>query len=394
MRRTSRVAPLTHALKIIAFTFLAGLSSGFAQSRDVNYPTPVTANEIAGRIAPRDIGDARLTRHFYTFTGIEGDLLITVESTDLNGDIDLFAADSLRPLTKITLYAGSSASTVTKSVYLRTQEPLVLRVEGRTAGETDAAYRIRFEGAFSPSTNALAQAPETPTLSEPTGDRNTSRVNSVGARIAEPPTEAAAQSQPDAPPGTEAEAVPTPTPDAARETAEAATRRPARRGASQPRRNRPARPSARTDTRRTDRSETSDRAAEAANTDASGTAAPSSESPAADASTAGETASAPARNTKTARNRAPRRGGRNNRPAEETAAAVPSDASTAVPVEPAPAVASPRLIIVTRDGETLERDMSTVRRVTVEKNQIVVVGTDGKVTRQPMANVVRMAIEP
>jgi phage terminase small subunit len=38
--------------------------------------------------------------------------------------------------------------------------------------------------------------------------------------------------------------------------------------------------------------------------------------------------------------------------------------------------------------------MSTVRRVTVENGLIVVTTKDGKVERQPMTNVVRMAIEP
>lgn len=42
----------------------------------------------------------------------------------------------------------------------------------------------------------------------------------------------------------------------------------------------------------------------------------------------------------------------------------------------------------------VERFMSTVRRVTVENGQIIVVTKDGKVERQPMTNVVRMAIEP
>ena len=40
------------------------------------------------------------------------------------------------------------------------------------------------------------------------------------------------------------------------------------------------------------------------------------------------------------------------------------------------------------------RDMDTVRRVTVENNQLVVITKDGKIIRQPMANVVRMSIEP
>jgi hypothetical protein len=48
---------------------------------------------------------------------------------------------------------------------------------------------------------------------------------------------------------------------------------------------------------------------------------------------------------------------------------------------------------VTKDGETLERDMSTVRRVTVEGNQLIVVTKDGKIIRQPMTNVLRMSIE-
>jgi len=49
---------------------------------------------------------------------------------------------------------------------------------------------------------------------------------------------------------------------------------------------------------------------------------------------------------------------------------------------------------VTKDGETVERDMSTVRRVTVENNQVVVVTRDGRTTRTPMSNVLRMSIEP
>ena len=63
-------------------------------------------------------------------------------------------------------------------------------------------------------------------------------------------------------------------------------------------------------------------------------------------------------------------------------------------VPPLPEAPGPRLIIVTKDGETLEREMSTVRRVTVENNQVVVVTRDGKTIRQPMANVLKMSIEP
>ncbi len=38
--------------------------------------------------------------------------------------------------------------------------------------------------------------------------------------------------------------------------------------------------------------------------------------------------------------------------------------------------------------------MGAVRRVTVENNMVVIVGRDGKVTRRPLANILRMSIEP
>jgi hypothetical protein len=46
------------------------------------------------------------------------------------------------------------------------------------------------------------------------------------------------------------------------------------------------------------------------------------------------------------------------------------------------------------DGTRIERFMSTIRRVTVENNQIVVVRKDGQIERTRMNEVLRMAIEP
>src|SRR5688572_20897629 len=88
----------------VAFLLLIATSS-FAQSIDPNAPTPVRENSVTGGIAARDLGDARLTDHYYRFTGTPGDLLITVQSKNLNGDVDVFTAGSLRPLIKISLYA-------------------------------------------------------------------------------------------------------------------------------------------------------------------------------------------------------------------------------------------------------------------------------------------------
>jgi len=361
-------AAVAFALAVFALSSIASVG---AQSRDVNFPTPVFTDEIAGRIQPRDLGDARLTRHFYTFNGTEGDLVITVESTGLDGDVDLFTADSLRPLTKITLYAGASSTRASKSVYLRQAEPLLLRVEGRTNGETDAVYRIRFDGAFTASSRQPHDSPEPPTLSEPSARTpNSRRVTSVGARIDEPPSETAA-TQPEPQPAPSA----TPESEATQPTNRRGTRR------STPRRNTP-RASASTRTRQTppDTPET----ATARTDDARPTETP-----------AEPTGANPPRSTNRSRTRPPRRTStRREQPAERASTDVPADdAAGASATTPAPPP-SPRLIIVTRDGETFERDMSTVHRVTVQNNQVVVVGKDGKVTRQPLANVLRMTIEP
>nr|MDQ5837901.1 hypothetical protein [Acidobacteriota bacterium] len=188
MRRTNR-RQLRAVFFAAAFVFLSGatMSGVRAQSSDANYPAPVFSKEVTGRIAPRDVGDPRRTRHFYTFRGTEGDLTITLDSTELIGDVDVFTATTLRPLLKFTLLGDTSH--LTKSFYVRTEETLVLRVEARAAGDAEGSYRIQFGGSFEPAPADLANAPEPaePTLKE-TGarDRNVRRVTSTGARVAEP----------------------------------------------------------------------------------------------------------------------------------------------------------------------------------------------------------------
>jgi hypothetical protein len=52
------------------------------------------------------------------------------------------------------------------------------------------------------------------------------------------------------------------------------------------------------------------------------------------------------------------------------------------------------LIIVEKDGTTIDRPMTSVRRVVVEGNMIMIVFKTGKIERVPMSIVARMAIEP
>ena len=49
-----------------------------AQSTNIEFPTAVTTNEIKGKIAARDVGDSRLTSHYYYFNGTQGDIFIKI----------------------------------------------------------------------------------------------------------------------------------------------------------------------------------------------------------------------------------------------------------------------------------------------------------------------------
>lgn len=322
-----------------------------AQSRDINAPTLVTGNEVSGRIDPRDLGDARLTAHFYAVTGVPGDLLITVEGRNLNGDVDVFTVSGLRPLLKYSLYA-ETFDPVTKSLYLRKREDMIIRVEARTPNDDPGNYRLRFGGAFEPITSGplfdAAQAARVePSVSEPiTGTGR--RVTSAGARIEEPPEVAAAPTPEPTPEPTPAQVSPTEPPV---EEARPVTRTPRGRRV----------PGRRTRTRPPDEQPA------AVETEAK---------PATDSENVSEAEAAPARPATSTRRGAARR-------------------RVTPPVVQEPEVESgPRLVIETNDGTLIDRYMSGVRRVTVENGRVVVIGKDGSIHRIPLANVVRMVIAP
>jgi hypothetical protein len=165
---------------ILHFAFCISLVS--AQSTNQSYPTAVTTNEISGTIKARDLGDARLTSYFYAFNGDQGDVFINVVTKNLNGDIDIFTADGLRPLTKIVVYADASDSETGRVFYLRKPEKLIMRVQGRTPNDDPATFRIKFAGSFA----ALPQTEETEESLIPEVKSTTEsdiRVNSVGTII-------------------------------------------------------------------------------------------------------------------------------------------------------------------------------------------------------------------
>jgi hypothetical protein len=366
------------ALSVVTLSLLI-VEGVAAQSTDIRFSTPVRTNEVVGRIAARDIGDARLTDHFYQFAGNPGDLLVTVESRNLNGDFDVFTAAELRPLMKTTVYA-ETGSPVTRSIYLRRRESLILRVEARSPNDDVGSYQIRFSGSFEPIVGGPAEESEarTPEPSVTASAKRGTRVSSVGARIEEPAGELAAAPTPG------------PTPEMT-ETGKAAPAKTAR----------VRRPVTRRIPTKLPAKETAKRAGEVTNENTAGADAAKE----AAKERAGENETIPAEtpvpgNAKSTGEKKPAA----NKAAKTASKPPPVSRSTArrssptrpppkPAVEPAPET-GPRLLIEVKDGTRIEHFMSSVRRVTVENGQVVVVGKDGKVERVPMAKVVQMSIGP
>ena len=361
----SRNRMITNNSKLL-FVALIGLiamcSEPRAQSLDPSKPTPVRSSTLNGHIAARDLGDARVTDHYYKFTGTPGDLLITVHSQNLNGDLDVFTAVGLRPLLKVTLYAEST-SPITKGIYLRKREDLILRIEARSPNDDEGTYDLFFGGSFAaisgPDTGEdEASTTETPVAS---ANRTGKRVSSAGARLPEPePTPAEVAAAP----------TPEPTPEATHE--EAVTKPKAEKPASAPR------TTASRTTPRTRRSTTRR------------TPSPTTTKP---KETETATTEEPKKEETVAESPEPAK----TRPAPRTRRGTTSSRTTKP--EPAPSEATepeagPRLVIETNDGTLINRSMSTVRRVLVENGWVVIAGKDGKIDRILLVNVVRMSIAP
>ncbi len=169
---------------LIVFVF-SNANQAFAQSSDQNAPTPLVTNEIRGQIKARDIGDSRLTTYYYIFNGQRGDVFINVVTNNLNGDIDIFTADTLKPRTKITVYADSSNNETGRIVYMRQPEKLLMRIQGRTPNDDPATYQIKFAGSFQAiNPSEIPERPDLPEL-DVKGD-GVVKVNSVGTIIEEP----------------------------------------------------------------------------------------------------------------------------------------------------------------------------------------------------------------
>ena len=347
------------------FVLFCSVQPSLAQSSDQDLPTPVLSNEISGAIPALDLGDPRLTRHYYAFEATPGDLIVTVNSRNLNGDVDIFTAVTLRPLTKISVYANTLPPEVTKSLYFRTRQILILRVEARTPNDDTGTYRITFGGSFQPFSGGIPVAENVESSDQTASERGSNRLSSVGARLPRPPEEAKPEEPKPAEPVVE-------TPKE-----EEVAKKPA--------------PKPRT-TRSTPRSTARNRPARTPRSKPATTEKPKPEEPKSETATTepATTETAKPKSGKTAR---PRKGR-----IEETKTAVAEgeekSGETPATKPAAREEAGPHLIIERTDGTRIDRPMSSVRRVIVESGVIVVVLKNGRSERIPMSGVARMAIEP
>ena len=329
----------------LAFVFAAAVSTA-AQSTEQAFPTAVTTNEITGSIPARDIGDARTTTYYYTFNGTQGDVFMNVVTKNLNGDIDLFAADGLRSLTKIVVYADSADNETGRVIYLRKPEKLLLRVQGRTPNDHPATFRIKFAGSFAAAEDTGEKRPELPEVRAQNESGVT--VNSVGTIIAVAPK-------------------PTPVPPAAKaEEDDVADRAEAEKPKPEPA-DKPVAAEVETEKR-----------TEVVVTDN----LPPAEKPAA-APPLDRRRRTPAEAAAERR----RRAAAAERAKREAAEARAAEERAADPL------ANVRLVVSFKDGGRVEKMMPEVLRFSVDRGVLTIVYRDGNIDRYQMVNVAKVTIE-
>ncbi|MCZ2392045.1 MAG: hypothetical protein LC113_13345 [Acidobacteria bacterium] len=319
----------------------------FGQSSDLNFPTPLDSNKLTGTIKARDIGDNRLTTHYFVFMGTQGDLFVNVVSNNLDADIDVFAADGMIPLTKMVVASDAQANETGRLIYLRKPERLILRVQGRTPNDLPATYQVSFGGSF-----AVVKGEKG--VDAPVVDQGVSgevAVNSVGTIL---PKKAEAAPRTDVPKPSEAVAE-RPEPDKAevseKKEAEVASKKTETAKAETPSKPRPRR----------------ERRAKVVVTESVEAKPP--ETPSAE---------------KKAKEVKPKRESRRRKRPE------PPKAETTPPVDP---LANVKLVIVFKNGEKTEIGMPDLMKFTVDRGQLIVIRKNGSIERYSMVEVAKVTIE-
>lgn len=350
----------------VVLAFSLGVTTAPGQSSDQLFPTPVRTSEVVGTIKARDIGDARLTTYYYTFEGEQGDLFINVQSENFTGDIDVFIAAGLRPLTKMVMYADQPQSETGRVIYLRKPERLMLRVQGRSPGDDDAVVRIKFAGSFAASRLEESGAPSAPKVESVT--ESNIRVNSVGTILeATPKTKATPE-----PAEAEITAVRKDSPETDTDTEKSTADRPEQARSEQTKETKEDRQDVKSDP----------------------SAAPVEEQKA-DLSRTNISRSRRTRGRVTAKSSAEKNADEMKTDAASTREAnrrarVPAVKKEEVTVDP---MAGIRLVVYFKDGSSIDRPMTEVMRFSVEKAILTVISKNGSIGRYNMTEVARVSIE-
>jgi hypothetical protein len=349
---------LSTVLLCYAVSFLGAVTFLHGQSSDLTFPTHVLTSEVAGTIRPRAIGDARATTHYYAFNGQQGDIFVNVSAQNFNGDVDIYAADGLRLLTRIPIFSDRGETETGRVIYLRRPERLLMRVQGRTMNDEAAVYRIKFAGSFVAMTQASRD--EAPTL-EHTVDGPV-RVDSAGRIIEVKPSPKQVAEESNSPDGV------APVTTAAKRTETATPSTPAKPAA--PVRNRTSE-DVRASRERSSSAAGATTTSTRRNTPVAGTN-PSRDTPAApeklpiaksEALTSRAAANKPAGTKKTT-----------------------TESETA-------ALEKINLVILMKDGSIFQRPMNEVVRFNVDKGVLTVLRKDGKTSRYSLLEVLRVTIE-
>ena len=325
-------------------------SNVFAQSTNQSFPTPISSNEISGTIKARDLGDARLTTYFYVFNGNQGDVFINVVTKNLDGDIDIFTADNLKPLTKITVYSDNSNGETGRVVYLRQPQKLILRIEGKTPTDDPATFNIKFAGSFQAIQGvAENEEPETPQVKN--DEQGEVRVNSVGTII-------------------EVKPKPTPKP---KETVAKVEKPKKEKVKPEEKAEKPLK----TETEVAENTPTEKKPEEK-----------TENKPEEKSSEEKETPKTPAKVRKPSKTKKPKP----QPPAKtEPKPKVETNKDTSA-IEPA-LLENIRLIVLFKDGTKIERPMSEILKVSVDKGILTVISKDGTIGRYSILDVSKMTIE-
>lgn len=330
---------------------LISADTSLAQSTSVEFPSAVSTNEIRGTIQPRDLGDARLTTYYFTFGGTQGDIFINIAARNFNGDIDLYLAEGLRPISKITFYGDSDLTETGRVIYLRKPERLILRVQGRTPDDNPATFQIKFAGSFvAVKDSGENRQPELPTVKK--NDTTGIRVNSVGTIIEVKPTPEAKETiaenkkeETETPEKSDEEKAPkvVVTDDLGNKNAE---------------------------------EENKEKAEEIAKTGEK------------------KTVDAPAKDKTTVANT--RRNSRRTTPPKKTSAEKTDKTNSETGKPPSTAVnplESVRLIVLLKNGEKIEFPMTEVFRFSLNNGILTIITKDGKIIRHPIIDVQKMTVE-